>query len=550
MHGLMMDLPLSIAALIEYAAEYHGDTEIIARTIEGALHRYNYRAAHTRTKQLAQALGRLGVRPGDRVGSLAWNTHRHFEMFYGVSGTGAVLHTVNPRLFPEQLVYIINHAEDLYLFVDGLTLPIAEQIAPRLTTVKGYVLMTERALMPAHTALGNLLCYEDLLAAEGPDYAWPEFDERTASTICYTSGTTGNPKGVVYSHRSAVLVAMLLNNVVSVGARNGSPEVLMPMAPMFHGNAWQFPYIAPMNGYKLVLPGRNYEPELLYELLDGEKVTVTCGVPTLWLILTDWLERTGKKLSTLRLTLSSGSAVPRSLVEKLERDYGVETAQAWGMTEILGGSNVLLRPGTTELPFAERIDRRLKSGRTLAGNKYRLVDDDGRLLPHDGVSVGHLRVKAPWAASGYFKGEGGSALDEDGWLKTGDMATIDREGHIVLTDRSKDVIKSGGEWISSIELENVALGHPDVLQAAVIGVPHPKWQERPLLVVVPREGSPLEGKAVLDFMRGKIASWWMPDDVVVVAQLPMTGTGKVHKATLREQFKTYVPGEPPASRQD
>jgi fatty-acyl-CoA synthase len=324
----------------------------------------------------------------------------------------------------------------------------------------------------------------------------------------------------------------------------------MPMAPMFHGNAWQFPYIAPMNGYKLVLPGRNYEPELLYELLDGEKVTVTCGVPTLWLILTDWLERTGKKLSTLRLTLSSGSAVPRSLVEKLERDYGVETAQAWGMTEILGGSNVLLRPGTTELPFAERIDRRLKSGRTLAGNKYRLVDDDGRLLPHDGVSVGHLRVKAPWAASGYLKGEGGSALDEDGWLKTGDMATIDREGHIVLTDRSKDVIKSGGEWISSLELENVALGHPDVLQAAVIGVPHPRWQERPLLVVVPREGSPLEGKAVLDFMRGKIASWWMPDDVVVVAQLPMTGTGKVHKATLREQFKTYVPGEPPASRQD
>jgi acyl-CoA synthetase (AMP-forming)/AMP-acid ligase II len=548
MRGLMMDMPLSIAALIEYAADYHGDTEIVARTIEGTLHRYNYRTAHTRTKQLARALGRLGVRPGDRIGSLAWNTHRHFEMFYGVSGTGAVLHTVNPRLFPDQLVYIINHAEDLYLFVDGLTLPLAQQIAPRLTTVKGYVLMTERALMPERTPLGNLLCYEDLLAAERSDDEWPEFDERTASTICYTSGTTGNPKGVVYSHRTAVLVAMLLNNVVSVGARNGSPEVLMPMAPMFHGNAWQFPYIAPMNGYKLVLPGRNYEPELLYELLEGEKVTVTCGVPTMWLILTDWLERTGKKLSTLRLTLSSGSAPPRSLVEKLERDYGVETAQAWGMTEILGGSNVLLRPGSSELPFAQRIDRRLKSGRTLAGNKYRLVDDDGRVLPHDGVSVGHLRVKAPWAASGYFKGEGGSALDEDGWLKTGDMATIDREGHIVLTDRSKDVIKSGGEWISSIELENVALGHPDVLQAAVIGVPHPKWQERPLLVVVPREGSPLEGKAVLDFMRGKVASWWMPDDAVVVPQLPMTGTGKIHKATLREQFKAYVAGEPSASR--
>jgi acyl-CoA synthetase (AMP-forming)/AMP-acid ligase II len=550
MRGLMMDLPLSISGLIEYAAEYHGDTEIVARTIEGALHRYNYRDAHQRTKRLAKALGRLGVGVGDRVGSLAWNTHRHFEMFYGVSGTGAVLHTVNPRLFPDQLIYIINHAEDLYLFVDGLTLPIAEQIAPQLTTVKGYVLMTERALMPKQTTVGNLLCYEELLAAESDDYAWPELDERTASTICYTSGTTGNPKGVVYSHRTAVLVAMLLNNVVSVGARNGSWEVLMPMAPMFHGNAWQFPYIAPMNGYKLVLPGRNYEPEMLYELLEGEKVTVTCGVPTFWLILTDWLERVGKKFSSLRLTLSSGSAAPRALVEKLERDYGIETAQAWGMTEILGGSNVLMRPGSAELPFEPRMDRRLKSGRTLCGNKYRLVDDDGRVLPHDGVTVGHLRVKAPWAASGYFKGEGGSALDEDGWLKTGDMATIDREGHIVLTDRSKDVIKSGGEWISSIELENVALGHPDVLQAAVIGVPHPKWQERPLLVAVRKHGSGLDGKALLDFMRAKVASWWMPDDVAFVEQIPITGTGKVHKATLRERFKDYLLPQHPRDSRD
>jgi len=540
MRGLMMDLPLSVSGLIEYAAEYHGDTEIVGRTIEGALHRYNYRDAHERTKRLARALGRLGVGIGDRVGSLAWNTHQHFEMFYGVSGTGAVLHTVNPRLFPDQLIYIINHAEDLYLFVDGLTLPIAEQIAPQLTTVKGYVLMTERALMPKQTTVGNLLCYEELLAAENDDYAWPELDERTASTICYTSGTTGNPKGVVYSHRTAVLVAMLLNNVVSVGARNGSWEVLMPMAPMFHGNAWQFPYIAPMNGYKLVLPGRNYEPELLYELLEGEKVTVTCGVPTFWLILTDWLERVGKKFSSLRLTLSSGSAAPRALVEKLERDYGIETAQAWGMTEILGGSNVLMRPGSAELPFEQRMERRLKSGRTLCGNKYRLVDDDGQVLPHDGTTVGHLRVKAPWAASGYFKGEGGSALDEEGWLKTGDMATIDREGHIALTDRSKDVIKSGGEWISSIELENVALGHPDILQAAVIGIPHPKWQERPLLVVVRKQGSGLDGKELLDFMRGKVASWWMPDDVAFVEQIPITGTGKVHKATLRERFKDHL----------
>jgi len=549
MRGLMMDEPLSISALIEHAAQYHGDTPIVARTIEGALHRYNYREAHARTRRLAKALGRLGVQPGDRIGTLAWNTHRHFEMFYGVSGTGAVLHTVNPRLFPDQLVYIVNHAEDSYLFVDALTLPIAEQIAPRLATVKGYVLMTDRTLMPTGSRLDPLMCYEELLDAEDDDYAWPVLDERTASTICYTSGTTGNPKGVVYSHRSAVLVTMLLSNVANVGARNGSREVLMPMAPMFHGNAWQFPYIAPMNGFPLVLPGRNYEPEQLYELLEGERVTVTCGVPTFWLILTDWLDRTGKKFSSLRLTLSSGSAPPRALVEKLERDYGVETAQGWGMTEILGGSNVLLRPGSAGLPFEERTDRRLKSGRTLWGNRYRLVDDEERPVPPDGISAGHLRVKAPWAASGYWKGEGGSALDEEGWLKTGDIATIDPEGHIVLTDRSKDVIKSGGEWISSIELENVALGHPDVLQAAVIGVPHARWQERPLLVVVPKAGLRLDALELLGFMRGKVASWWVPDDVAVVDQMPMTGTGKIHKATLREQFKHHVLPERPAARQ-
>jgi fatty-acyl-CoA synthase len=548
MRGLIMDRPLIVSAFMEHAAEFHANTEIVARTIEGAIHRYTYRQAHARMKRLAQGLIRLGVRPGERIGSLAWNTHQHFEMFYGVSGMGAVLHTINPRLFPDQLVYIINHAEDVYLFVDALTAPIVERIAPRLSTVKGYVMMTDRTRMPEQTTLDNLVCYEDLLAAETDEYAWPPLDERAASTICYTSGTTGNPKGVVYSHRSATLVTMLFTSFVTLGARNGSQEVLMPMAPMFHGNAWQFPYLAPMTGSKLVLPGRHYEPALLYELLETERVTITCGVPTMWIILADWLRREGKRFSSLRMTLSSGSAPPRALVETLERDYGVEMLQAWGMTEALGGSSALMRPGGADLPFQQRIDLRMKSGRAVCGVRYRIVDDAGRELPHDGHTVGHLRVKAPWVSSGYVKDEGGSALDEDGWLKTGDIASIDADGHIALTDRAKDVIKSGGEWISSIELENVAAGHPEVLQAAVIGVEHPKWQERPLLVVVRKQGSQVDGQTLLDFMRGKVASWWLPDDVVFVDELPLTGTGKVHKLTLRQQFKDYrLPEGQPAT---
>jgi 3-(methylthio)propionyl---CoA ligase len=539
MQGLIMDMPLMISAAIRHAAEFHGKTEVVARTIEGDIHRYTYAEAHARMQQLANALLRLGMKPGDRVGSLAWNTHRHFEMFYGVSGTGAVLHTINPRLFADQLVYIINHAEDRLLFVDAATLPVVEAIAPRLTTIEHFVMMCEPARMPAKTSLPKLLCYDELLATESAHYDWPEFDERSASTLCYTSGTTGNPKGVLYSHRSALLVALQIAPMAAIGVPNGAGVTMMPMAPMFHGNAWQFPYVAPMLGAKLVLPGRNYEPDKLYELLEGERVTLTCGVPTFWLILTEWLQRTGNRFSTLRISLSSGSAPPRSLVETMERDFGVQLMQAWGMTEALGGSAATMKPGAAELPFEQRIDQRLKSGRALFGNRYRIVDDEGNELPHDGVAFGHFRVKAPWVSSAYFKGEGGSAVDEQGWLKTGDLATISPDGYIALTDRSKDVIKSGGEWISSIELENVASGHPAVLQAAAIGIAHPKWQERPLLVVTKREGASLTAAELLDYMRGKVASWWLPDAVEFVDQMPLTGTGKLWKLKLRERFKDY-----------
>src|SRR5437870_8339831 len=356
LQGLIMDMPLMISSAIQHAAEFHGGTEIVARDVDGTIHRYTYAQARRRTKRLANALGRLGVRPGDRIGTLGWNTHRHFEVFYGVSGSGAVLHPVNSRLFADQIVYIVNHAEDTWLFIDAATLALAEQLAPRLKSVKGFVLMAERSAMPGSTTLEPLLCYEELLAAESDDYEWPQFDERNASSICYTSGTTGDPKGVVYSHRSSVLVAMLFTEWIYRGSGNGAMETLMSLAPLFHANGWYFPYTAPMTGSKLVLPGRNYEPEMLYELLEGERVTVTCGVPTMWIILTDWLDRTGRKFSRLRLSLSSGSAPPRALVEKLEREYGVELAQAWGMTEALGGSLATMRPGSADLPFDSRID--------------------------------------------------------------------------------------------------------------------------------------------------------------------------------------------------
>jgi 3-(methylthio)propionyl---CoA ligase len=537
MRGLIMDMPLLLSRFIEYAASAHGGTEIVARQIEGDVFRYTYADAHRRMKRMAKALTRLGITPGTPIGTLAWNTHRHFEMFYAVSGMGAVLHTVNPRLFADQLAYIINHAEDRLLFVDALTLPIAEELAPRLASVDGYVVMADVDRMPP-TRLNNVMCFEELIAAENDDYEWPSFNENSASTICYTSGTTGNPKGVVYSHRASVLHTLLFSSFEFMpGHKDGVREVMMPMAPLFHGNGWNLPFLAPYTGAKLVLPGRNYEPDKLYELLEGEGVTITAGVPSFWLILTDWLDRNGKTFSKLRLTLSSGSAPPRSLVEKLERDYGVEHLQCWGMTEAIGASQPSLLPGTDGVAFDGRIDLRMKSGRAMFGTKLSIVDDDGKELPRDGKTFGHLRVKGPWISSGYLKMDG--ALDREGYLKTGDMAVLDPEGHVLLTDRSKDVIKSGGEWISSIQLEDAAASHPDVLQAAVIAVPHAKWQERPLLLVVRRQGGKVTAEELMAHLTPKVAKWWLPDAVEFLDQFPMTATGKIHKLTLRERFKHY-----------
>ena len=538
LQGLIMDMPLMISSAIEYAAAFHGGTEIVARDVDGVIHRSTYAETHRRTKRLANALGRLGVGPGDRIGTLGWNTHRHFELFYGASGSGAVLHPINPRLFADQLVYIINHAEDAWLFIDPATLSLAEQLAPRLKPVRGFVLMGARAAMPARTTLGPLLCYEELLAAESDHYVWPQFDERSAASICYTSGTTGDPKGVVYSHRSSVLVSMLFTEWVYRGSRNGAMETLMSLAPLFHANGWYFPYVAPMTGSKLVLPGRNFEPAMLYELFEGERVSITAGVPTMWLMLLDWMEREGRTLSHLRVVYSAGTAAPRSLFEKFAA-MGVELCQLWGMTEALGLTTPSLRPGALASPPEQRLAQRMKAGRAGFGAQLRIVDDAERSLPHDGVAVGHLRAKSPWISSSYFKRDG-EALDDEGWLKTGDVASIDPDGYVAIVDRSKDLIKSGGEWISSIALENAACSHPEVLQAAVIAAFHPKWQERPLLIVTRRPGSRLDRETLLEFLRPGVASWWLPDDVVFVSEMPMTATGKIHKLTLRERFRDYT----------
>ena len=545
MHGLMMNMPLSISALIRHADRYHGDTEIVSRLVEGGIHRYTYHDAHRRARQLANALASLGVEAPDRIGTLAWNGFRHFEIYYATSGSGAVCHTVNPRLFPEQIVYIINHAQDRYVFFDLTFLKLIEAIAPQCKAVRGWVAMTDRAHMPQGSTL-DLLCYEDLINSHSDDYVWPELDENAASSLCYTSGTTGNPKGVLYSHRSTILhaYAACMPDAMQLSAR----DVVMPVVPMFHANAWSLPYACAMVGCKVVFPGAALDGASVYELFETEKVTMSAGVPTVWLGLLQHTQQNKLGFSTFRRTVIGGSACPPAMIRTFNEVYGIEVLHAWGMTEMSPlGTMCTFKTRHLNLSQEEKYAVMAKQGRPIYGVDMKIVDDAGRELPWDGKAFGDLLVRGPWITAEYLRGEGGSPLREDEhglkWFPTGDVATIDADGFMQITDRSKDVIKSGGEWISSIDLENTAVAHPEVKEAAVIGVSHPKWDERPLLIVVRKPGAALTREQLLEFFQGKVAKWGMPDDVVFVDELPHTATGKILKTRLREDYKGYrLPG--------
>ncbi|WP_377704867.1 3-(methylthio)propionyl-CoA ligase [Pseudoduganella sp. UC29_71] len=535
--GQMMNQPLLVSGIIEFAARHFGDSMIVSRRVEGDIHRYTYRDCHQRARRLANALGGMGIALGDRVATLAWNGYRHLEAYYAVSGSGAVLHTINPRLHPEQIAYIINHAEDQVLFFDLTFLPAVEAMAQMCKQVKHYVLMADRDRMPADTRIPNLMCYEDLIASHSDVYTWPQFDENSACTLCYTSGTTGNPKGALYSHRSTVLHAYgsALPNALNVTSR----DVVLPVVPMFHVNAWGLPYSVPLSGAKMVFPGAALDGKSLYDLFEAEQVTFSAGVPTVWLGLINFMLQNKLKFSSFRRTVIGGSACSPAMMNTLMDEFGVEVIHAWGMTEMspLGTAGVLLSKHL-ELPAVEQRKILLKQGHAVYGVDMKIVDDDGKELPWDGSSYGHLMVKGPWVISAYFKGEGGDPL-QDGWFPTGDVATIDADGYMQITDRSKDVIKSGGEWIGTIDLENIAVSHPAVMQAACIGIAHPKWDERPLLVIVRKPGMEVSREELLAFYEGKIAKWWLPDDVVFADALPLGGTGKVQKNKLREQYKEY-----------
>jgi len=541
MLGLMQQRPLLISSLIEHANACHPDAEIVSRTVEGPLHRCTYGDIRRRSKQVANALIALGVNPGDRIATLAWNGYRHMELYFGVSGMGAVLHTINPRLFPEQIEYIVNHAEDRYLCFDLTFAPLVAKLAPALRGLKGFVAMTDRAHMPA-LDLPNLLCYEELVGNASADYDWPDFDENTASSLCYTSGTTGRPKGVLFSHRSTVLHSWAVCMADGLGLSMHDTALLV--VPMFHANGWGTPYAGAMCGARLVMPGPGLDGKSVYELMRDEKVTSALGVPTVWLMLfghVDAAKLDPKRDLVLRRVVVGGSAASRAMCEKFERDFGAFVVHAWGMTETSPlGTVCNPLPKHAGASAEARLDLQRNQGRPVYGIEIEIVDDEGRRLPHDGVAFGHLLVRGPWVTSGYFKEDGPGVLDAEGFFDTGDVATIDPDCYMHITDRSKDVIKSGGEWISSIELENAAMGHPAVAEAAVIGVPHPKWQERPLLVVVPKAGHSVTREEMLRYLDGKVARWWLPDDVALVAELPHTATGKLLKTKLREQFRDYA----------
>ena len=542
LQGLMMQMPLLISSLSEHADRHHGDAEIVSRRVEGDIHRATYRDLHSRARQMANALGALGIARSDRVATLAWNGYRHMELYFAVSGGGSVLHTINPRLHPEQIAWIVNHAKDTALFFDLTFLPLVEAIAPLCRNVRRWVAMTDRVHMPASDKVGDLLCYEDLIDGQSDRFTWPQFDENTASSLCYTSGTTGDPKGVLYAHRSTILhtLASALPDALNLSAR----DVILPVVPMFHVNAWGLPYIAPMVGAKIVFPGPQLDGKSLYELFESEKVTFSAGVPTVWQGLLAFMEANHLKFSTMNRTVIGGSACPPAMIQLFQDKYGVQVLHAWGMTEMSPlGTVCTFRSKHSELSAEQRLPVQYKQGRALFGVDMKIVDDAGADLPWDGLAFGNLLVRGPWVVRDYYESGEPNPLVQDtqgkGWFPTGDVSNIDSDGYMQITDRSKDVIKSGGEWISSIEIENIAVAHPSVAMAACIAATHPKWDERPLLVVVKKPNASVTRQELLTYYEGKVAKWQIPDDVAFVESLPLGATGKILKSKLREQFREH-----------
>lgn len=537
MLGLMQDQPLLISSLIDFAERHHGDAEIVSRRVEGDIHRYTWRDVAARSRQVAHALDGMSLLFSDRVATLAWNGYRHLELYFGVSGSGRVLHTINPRLHPDQIAWIANHAEDQVLCFDATFLPLVQAVHARCPSIRQYVMLCEPGKLPADTGIPNLVGYEDWIGGQSTQYTWPSFDENSASSMCYTSGTTGNPKAALYSHRSTILhaYAAALPDVMSLSARDS----VLPVVPMFHVNAWGIPYSAALTGCKLVFPGPALDGKSVYELIEAEQVTYAAGVPTVWQMLLGHLKPNGLRFSTLKRTVIGGSACPPAMIAAFREEYGVEVLHAWGMTEMSPlGTLCTLKNKHLQLPEEQQMKVRLKQGRAIYGVDMKIVGEDGRELPWDGKTFGDLLVKGPWIVGEYFKGEGGNPL-VDGWFPTGDVATIDPDGYMQITDRSKDVIKSGGEWISSIEVENIAVAHPAVAMAACIGMPHPKWDERPILAVVRKPGAEVTREELLKFYEGKTAKWQIPDDVVFVEAIPLGATGKMLKTRLREMLKDY-----------
>ncbi len=537
MLGNMINSQLLISGLIEHAEKYHADTELVSRTVEGPIHKYTLSDAAKRSRKLANALKRLDIKEGDCVGTLAWNTFRHFELYFGVSGIGSVVNTINPRLFPEQMTYIINHAEDKYLFVDLSFVGLVESLIENLTSVKGVIILTDKEHMP-ETSLENVLCYEELLEAESEDFVWPEMDENTASSLCYTSGTTGNPKGVLYSHRSTILHTWIASSGNSMSVSSSS--VILPVVPMFHVNAWGIPYAAAMFGAKLVLPGPAMDGASLYELIESEKPQLLMGVPTVWLGLLQFLRESNQTLESVEVALVGGSAAPRAMIQEFEEKHNVFLVHGWGMTEMSPLGTTTVKTSDMEgMDLEKRYDLQQKQGKAFYGVEMTIVDEEGKDLPRDGKAFGRLLVRGPAIVEKYFKSNE-TALDERGWFDTGDVAKISEDGRMEIVDRSKDVIKSGGEWISSIDLENAAVGHPAVAEACVIGVLHRKWDERPILLVVKVEDQETSKEDILDYLKDKVAKFWLPDDVVFVNELPHTATGKLLKTDLREEYKEFL----------